>query len=122
MVFSKRLKEIRSEQGLNQRELAALSELSPQSISSFEKGINSPTVPSLLALANALNVSVDYLLGRTDDLGAAITPERSVPQLTEEEQSFLDLFRRLSRGERVQLLAFAAGLVGKERPEKKFGE
>lgn len=114
MDFSKRLREIRLEHGLNQKELATLSELSPQSISSFENGINSPTVPSLLAISKALDVSVDYLLGRTDDLGAPVSLRQD---LTDEERSFLDLFRRLSRGERVQLLAFAAGLVGKGRSE-----
>lgn len=101
MDFSKKLKETRLEQGLNQRELAALSELSPQSISSFESGINSPTVPSLLALARALNVSVDYLLGRTDELGASLPVSQKLP---DDEFELLRLYRILPPEFRRSLL------------------
>lgn len=110
MDFSKRLKEIRLEKGLNQKELAELSELSPQSISSFEKGINSPTVPSLLALANALSVSVDYILGRTDDLGTVITTE---PDLSRDEREVLELYVALSPTRKEDLKIYLRALSGK---------
>lgn len=109
MEFSKKLKEIRLEQGLNQRELAHLSELSPQSISSFESGINSPIVPSLLALANALNVSVDYLLGRTDDLGTIVTKEQN---LSRDEREVLELYSSLSPTRKEDLRIYLRALSG----------
>ena len=109
MEFSKKLKEIRLEQGLNQRELAHLSELSPQSISSFESGINSPTVPSLLALANALNVSVDYLLGRTDDVGTMTTTEQ---KLSRDEKEVLELYTSLSPTRKEDLKIYLRALSG----------
>ena len=115
----KNLREARNDVGFTQKKLSELVGISQQSYSDYENGRTFPDEMTLIKLANALNVSVDFLLGRTDDLGAPVTLHQD---LTEEERSFLELFRQLSRGERAQLLAFSAGLVGKKRPDTKFGE
>lgn len=119
MSFSEVLKDLRLEKGVTQTELAKYCGVSSQCISSLEVGRRNPTGSTLEAISKYFNVSVDFLLGRTDDLGAPVTLHQD---LTEEERSFLELFRQLSRGERAQLLAFSAGLVGKKRPDTKFGE
>lgn len=114
-----RLKELRKEKNCTQRHLAEVLGLTPNSICEWEKGRSEPSAETLVEIAKFFNTSTDYLLGVTDDFGSPAVPS---PLLSDEERSFLDLFRRLSRGERAQLLAFAAGLVGKERPDTKFGE
>lgn len=62
-VFSKRLKSARAMQGLSMDALCARMDniISKQSISKYETGKMMPDSTVLIALANALQVSVDYL-------------------------------------------------------------
>ena len=94
MEFAEILKDLRAEKGLKQKELAKLSGLSAQCISTLELGTRAPTGITLLMLANALNVSTDYLLGRTDELGSVVMPS-SAPTLSGEERRLLAAFREL---------------------------
>lgn len=63
--FAKRLKNIREdEKKLSQAELAEKAGLQTAAISHFETGQRKPSFENLKRLANALNVSIDYLVGR----------------------------------------------------------
>lgn len=61
-----RLKQIREENGLSQSDLAKRINMTQQRISSYEKGIREPDIETLNILADFFNVSIDYLLGKTD--------------------------------------------------------
>ena len=66
--FGLRLKEVRERRGLSQTELDARSGVPAMMISHFETGTRpSASAATLVKLANALEVSIDYLLCRTDD-------------------------------------------------------
>ena len=58
LAVGKRIKELRTRQGLSLRALAELSRLSTNAISLIERGENSPTVSSLHSLASALGVPI----------------------------------------------------------------
>jgi transcriptional regulator with XRE-family HTH domain len=62
-IFGARLKAARREQGIGQRALAAHLGVSKSSIAKYESGTHTPSVPVLLRLARALNLSLDTLLG-----------------------------------------------------------
>ena len=64
--FSERLKELRKERGLKQREMAEICGLKMRGYQQYEYDETYPTVPGLIFLADYFNVSTDYLLGRTD--------------------------------------------------------
>jgi transcriptional regulator with XRE-family HTH domain len=64
--FSTRLQELRKEQGLSQNALAKALNSSQKTISAYETGESSPTIQTILKIADFLNVSTDYLLGRSD--------------------------------------------------------
>ena len=66
-IFSKRLLLLRSEKKLSARALAAEIGLSQQAISQFEKELTYPHCNTLCALADYFDVSLDYLVGRSDD-------------------------------------------------------
>ena len=77
-----RIKKTREAKGLTQEELAALVDLSPTHISVIERGQKIPKLDTLVAIANALDVSADSLLrdvvaqsvnGVVNDLSASIT-------------------------------------------------
>ncbi len=65
-TFPERLKNMREIRGWSQEELAQRAKLQGTAISHFETGGRSPSFDNLKKLADALNVSSDYLLGRTD--------------------------------------------------------
>jgi transcriptional regulator with XRE-family HTH domain len=69
--FPDRLKSTRELRGLNQAELALKAKLQPTAISHFETGSRSPSFDNLRRLADALSVSTDYLMGRTDEMKLA---------------------------------------------------
>jgi transcriptional regulator with XRE-family HTH domain len=65
--FPERLRAARELRKLSQSELAEKSGLQPSAIPHFEQGRRSPSFDNLKRLANALTVTTDYLLVRTDD-------------------------------------------------------
>ena len=68
--FAKHLKGIRKSKGLSQSDLAKLTGLKPAAISHLETGPQRPSFDTLVKLADALSVSMDYLFGR-DALGTS---------------------------------------------------
>ncbi len=58
------LKNCRQEKNLNQTQLAQKTSLQPSAISHFESGSRKPSFDNLIKLANALEVTTDYLLDR----------------------------------------------------------
>ncbi len=52
----------REKKGISQTRLAAILQISPQSVSKWERGLAAPDIENLYLLAKALNVSVDALL------------------------------------------------------------
>lgn len=62
-----RLKQLRLDKQLRQEQVARLVGVSKGAISAYETDIRQPSYDVLIRLANLYRVSVDYLLGRTDD-------------------------------------------------------
>lgn len=65
-MFAQRLKELRLEANLTQKELAKIIESSQQIIGLWEKGTRNPKHEAIKRLSEYFNVSTDYLLGNTD--------------------------------------------------------
>ena len=66
-LFSERLRVAREMRKLSQAELAKASDLQPSAISHFETAGRSPSFDNLKRLADALKVTTDYLIGRSDE-------------------------------------------------------
>ena len=62
-----RLKELRTSRKISQVQLAMDLNLTQNSISRYENGEREADYDTLVAIADYFNVSVDYLLGRTDN-------------------------------------------------------
>lgn len=65
-TFGSRLRNLREDSNLTQTELANIFKVTPPSISQYEKDVRSPDYSLLIKIADFFNVSVDYLLGRTN--------------------------------------------------------
>lgn len=64
MIFSERLKTLRKEKKLTQKELAEQIGISQKSYSHWETGKNEASFENLIKLADLLEVSIDWLFGR----------------------------------------------------------
>jgi transcriptional regulator with XRE-family HTH domain len=65
-IFKERLRAARELRGYSQGLLAERAKMPPTSIAHFEAGSRKPSFDTLRRLANALEVTTDYLLGRVD--------------------------------------------------------
>ena len=84
-AFPGRLRTAREKRGLSQGELANRADFQASAISHFETGTRKPSFDNLRRLADALEVTTDYLLGRvTDDqaLAGADRLHRNLDRLT----------------------------------------
>ena len=66
MIIAQRIKELRIEKGFSQKDLSKMVGCSQPMIVLWEKGECEPTASAILKLAEALNCSCDYLLGKSD--------------------------------------------------------
>lgn len=65
-VFGENLKVERKRASVTQEQLAELADVAPQTISGAETGRISPHLDTVTRIANALNLSIDYLCGGSD--------------------------------------------------------
>jgi transcriptional regulator with XRE-family HTH domain len=72
-IFGPHLRELRLARGLTQRELAERSHTNTMFISKLERGVTTPTIGTLLRLANALECAVTELI-EVFDRGQRISP------------------------------------------------
>lgn len=67
MSLSDALKRFRREYKVTQKHAAEIAGVAERVYQSYEYGKVAPTAPVLIALADYFDVSLDYLVGRSDD-------------------------------------------------------
>ena len=104
-LFSARLRSARLGRNLSQSDLARRSDLQASAVSHFETGTRKPSFDNLKRLADALRVTTDYLLGRSDQMDASSTTvdrlHRHYSGLSAEHQEMAEDF--------IQMLADKTG-------------
>lgn len=89
--FGERLVEAREKRGLSQAELARLAGLQPAAIGHFERERRKPSFANVRALAKALNISSDYLLGRSSAMEGATTAFRGEENLSHHDREHIQM-------------------------------
>ena len=79
--FSERIKELRRKKGMTQEALGKVLGIRQDAISTYEHGKFYPEVRNLLILADYFGVSLDYLMGRTDDPEVHQLPPPGAPRV-----------------------------------------
>ena len=103
-MFSERLSRSRQDKGLSQSDVAKKLNITRQAYNHYETGQRQPSQVVLVKLADLYSVSVDYLLGRSDDPHPLSLDEQmegiefalygEVKELTDEQkQEILDYVR-----------------------------
>lgn len=97
MVFCERLRDLRTEKQLTQKQLAQSLGFSANIICEWEKARCEPNSETLKNLADFFDVSIDYLLGRSDELGTVVIKhDNPTDELTTEERALVADYRSLS--------------------------
>lgn len=89
-----RLKELRTDRKITQKELSSILGVSPALIGFYENEINHPAPNMLIKIADFFGCSVDYLLGREDDFGV-IHSGNDGAKLRPDEERLLANFNNL---------------------------
>lgn len=86
MTFKTRITEILEEQNLKQADLCRMTGISTALMSNYVTGKASPSLDNAMAIANALGVTLDYLVGHKTD----------VLSLSKEKAKLISVFDRLN--------------------------
>lgn len=113
-----KLKELRQEKGLTQKELATMVKLNQTAIGKYERGELEPNLDMLKQLADIFDVSVDYLLGREDDFGVV---KRESPADKDSEE-LLSLYRELTPSAQEAIKETIRQLVARQNGATDTGE
>src|SRR5689334_22087945 len=88
-IVGERIRERRKNQLMNQQDLSERTGLTQSQISRYENGDNEPTGEALIALADTLDTTTDWLLGRSNTLGNV----KNETGLDEDERQLIALLR-----------------------------
>jgi transcriptional regulator with XRE-family HTH domain len=92
-VYMFRLKQLREQRGLEQYDLAKEFNTTQQTISFWENEKRRPNPDILKKIADYFDVTVDYLIGRTDKAIIEVYTDKEFPLGTLEENSEIHLFK-----------------------------
>ena len=89
------IKLARERAGLTQKELAQKIGVAPSTLNGYEKGNHDPKSDLIIKIALICDVSVDYLLGRTDDpTPKNIQQSQDTPKLSLHERDVALAYRK----------------------------
>ncbi|NHM28916.1 MULTISPECIES: helix-turn-helix domain-containing protein [Desulfofundulus] len=113
-VFSQRIKFLRKQKGWTQEDLAEKLKISRSAVAGWEapSKTNFPDKDTLLQLSNIFNVSVDYLLGRSDD--PSPPPAKTEKSLQQRRIELEQAFKELLRSETVMFDGMPIGELDEE--------
>ncbi|MDR0248730.1 MAG: helix-turn-helix domain-containing protein [Oscillospiraceae bacterium] len=110
-TFARQLKKIMDERGMTQKWLSDRAGVNAPTVSRYLGGKNLPEVHIIMALAKALNVTVDYLCGLTDT-------ERKPESLGSEQALLLKCYERADAQDKKTLWTLLGRYMTAE--EKRF--
>lgn len=110
-----RIKELRIEKHITQVRLSIDLEVSQEAISAYEVEKYYPSVKSLIKLRDIFNVSIDYILGLSDQRCPVVRAD----DLKQEEADVVQAYRRLDDAGRERLLSYMQGYLDARQEKKK---
>lgn len=116
-----RIKELRIEKGLTQSQLAELLGVNQTAAGKYERGELEPNFSTLIKLSQIFEVSIDFLIGHSDDLGViSISSQKEKPaELSPDGKELLDIYNSLESEHRAQILEYARYFAERAHPNKK---
>ena len=101
-----RLRELRKERGLTQKQVAEELFVCTNTYIKWEEGLRNPPIEQLIALSAFFEVSVDYIIGNSDDCGILAVNA----QFTDEQKHLAKVYERLNPSAKKSLLGYLDSL------------
>ncbi|MGP0583656.1 helix-turn-helix domain-containing protein [Paenibacillus timonensis] len=89
-TFGQRLREIRTEHNLTQKDLAKMFKVSESAIGMYERDEREPSFKFTNDVADRFGVTTDYLHGRTDNPGSTKNSDRTNDKEQAEFEAFIN--------------------------------
>lgn len=120
-MISERIKELRLEKGLTQKEIAKNIDSTVKNVWAYENNLAIPPIDVLSRYADFFSCSIDYLVGREDDFGVIKSEKTELPGHTgkthhtvnselfaknADEEKTLSVFRQLSARDKAFFMRF----------------
>lgn len=99
-----KIKDIRSQLGFSQMEVAKKLQLPVSTYNQYETGKNEPNIATLIKLADFYHTSIDYLVGRETNL-------INLEVLPEEEKTLIQKILNMSTVQKAQTINFVNALT-----------
>ena len=109
-----RIKNIRKKRNLNQDQLAELASLNRVTIAKYESGRVEPGAQALARIADALEVTTDALLGRSEEEKKEITENDMIRERLRRDPNYRMLFNAAENAKPEHIRAAAAMLKSLE--------
>jgi transcriptional regulator with XRE-family HTH domain len=100
------MKELRESRKLSQQSMSFVCNVSQTMISKYELGQAEPDIQTLIAIARYFSVSVDYLIGLSDDKISVDTIK-----MPDSEKEIVHIFKQLNEIDKGKATAFIKGLL-----------
>ena len=97
MTFGERLKELRTQRGYTQEDLARIFKTSRSRICMYEKGQREPDFEMLETFADFFNVNMNYLLGKES---------HNVPDYTPDMLNLIEMYSDLTEQKKEMLMNY----------------
>ena len=106
------IKKIREKRNVTQVRLSTAVDVAQETISAYESGKSMPSADTLIRIANFLNTSTDYLLGRIkDDVSLNQIMNETVDQ---KMNTLLNNYAKLTDKQRNDLIWYSEVLIDKK--------
>ena len=123
--FLSRFRELLADSDKTQTEICDEIGITKQRLSNWKSGYTEPNQSDMVMLADYFQVSLDYLLGRSDDFGNITVSAQKVGEfLSDEEKKILTKYRDLSYPWKMRVQAYvdvAHEMYSEENHKKKKG-
>lgn len=99
-ILGKRIKQLRIQHNFRQKDLADKLHISNTTLSQYENGLRIPSDEIKIKISNCFDVSLDYLLGNSDDPRPTYIytdEEVAMLQVMLEDPQFKEIFERLNK-------------------------
>lgn len=112
-----KLKTLREQNNLTQREFAEKLSVSHGAIGMWETGKRDPDIETLIKMSDFFGVSIDYLIGHTNEPYAVSTPA-TADEYSDEEKRIIAAYRTLSAGMQEYMLETVEKLADVDKGKK----
>lgn len=105
-----KLYELRIEKSLSQRAIAKIFNISQATYNNWENGRTEPSIQQLIEIAKYFEVSVDYLIGNSDETGIIYVKR----DLNDRKQQLLEFYDNIGYDEQNLVLYLVKSLASKK--------